>query len=180
MAHLRLDVLWKGEIRSPSLDSKMNPSLPGLLVEALELYLGYAIAPSEGTHVDRERYHKYMYLAAAVWNWILAVVFLALPRIDISYFFLAGDTIPPTMLWFDCFMGLVFGFGIGFYLISRSTAENHGLVQIAIFEKCWVFVIGLYYFLLAEASLLVLVVVTGDLLFGLLFLEDLLAIKGKQ
>lgn len=180
MAHPCLDVPSKGEILSPSLDSEKNPSLPNPLVEALELYLGYAIVPSEGIHMDRERYHKYMYLAAAVWNWILAIVFLTLPRIDMSYFMLAGDTIPPTMLWFDCFMGLVFGFGIGFYLISRSTAENHGLVQIAIFEKCWVFVIGLYYFLLAEASLLVLGVVTGDLIFGLLFLEDLLAIKGKQ
>lgn len=130
--------------------------------------------------MEREVYHKYMYITAAIWNWVLAVVFLTLPRIDISYFWLAGDTIPPTLLWFDCFMGLVFGFGIGFYLISRNTAENHGLIQIAVFEKCWVFIVGLYYFLMAEASVFVLAVVTGDLIFGLLFLEDLLAITGRR
>ena len=127
--------------------------------------------------VNREVYHRYMYLVADLWNWILAVTFLTLPRIDIHYFSLAGDTIPPTLLWFDCFMGLVFAFGIGFYLISLDMHKNHGLVMIAVFEKVWVFVIGLYYFLIAEASALVLAVVTGDLIFGLLFLEDLLAVR---
>ncbi len=117
-----------------------------------------------------------MYTCAAIWNWVLAVVFLVLPRIDINYFMIAGDTIPPTLLWFDSFMGLVFVFGIGFYLISLNITENHGLIRVAIFEKVWVFIIGLYYFLLTEASVWVLAVVTGDLVFGLLFLEDLKAI----
>jgi hypothetical protein len=118
-----------------------------------------------------------MYFIAAVWNWVLAITFLVLPRIDINNFSLAGDTIPPTLLWFDSFMGLVFAFGIGFYLISLSMKENHGLIQVAIFEKCWVFVIGLYYFLIAQASIWVVAVVTGDLIFGVLFLEDLIAIR---
>lgn len=100
--------------------------------------------------------------------------FLILPRIDLAYFSLAGPMAPPpTLLWFDSFFGLVFAFGLGFYLISKSLTENHGLVKIAIFEKVWVFLMGLYYFLIAQASLWVLVIVSGDLLFGILFLEDL-------
>jgi hypothetical protein len=119
-----------------------------------------------------------MYIIAAIWNWILAIGFLILPRIDIGYFAIAGPVDPPnTMLWFDSFFGLVFAFGLGFYLISRSTKENHGLIQIAVFEKTWVFVMGLIYFLLGQASIWVIVVVIGDLLFGLLFLEDLIAIR---
>jgi len=115
-----------------------------------------------------------MYTIAAVWNWILSVSFLILPRIDLAYFSLAGPMAPPpTLLWFDSFFGLVFAFGLGFYLISKSLTENHGLVKIAIFEKVWVFLMGLYYFLIAQASLWVLVIVSGDLLFGILFLEDL-------
>ena len=117
-----------------------------------------------------------MYLIAAIWNWVLAITFLILPRIDINYFSLAGDTIPPTLLWFDCFMGLVFAFGIGFYLVSLDPQKNHGLVKIAAFEKVWVFIIGFSYFLIGEASLLLLGVVLGDLIFGILFIEDLLAI----
>ena len=126
--------------------------------------------------MNRAKYHRLMYLIAAIWNWVLAITFLILPRIDINYFSLAGDTIPPTLLWFDCFMGLVFAFGIGFYLVSLDPQKNHGLVKIAAFEKVWVFIIGFSYFLIGEASLLLLGVVLGDLIFGILFIEDLLAI----
>lgn len=118
-----------------------------------------------------------MYTIAAVWNWILAVSFLILPRIDMNYFTIAGPVeAPPTLLWFDSFFGLVFAFGLGFYFISRSTSENHGLIKISIFEKAWVFVIGVFYYLIAQASIWVVVVVSGDLLFGVLFFEDLRAI----
>lgn len=127
--------------------------------------------------MDRQYYHKWMYTIAALWNWILAISFLALPRIDINNFYIAGDTIPPTLLWFDSFMGLVFAFGIGFYLISLDMNANHGLIMVASFEKVWVFVIGLSYFLLGEASIWVVIVVLGDLIFGLLFMEDLRAIR---
>jgi hypothetical protein len=71
----------------------------------------------------------------------------------------------------------VFAFGIGFYLVSRSEKENHGLIAMAVFEKVWVFIIGLLYFLNGQASALLLLVVTGDLVFGLLFIEDLRAIR---
>ncbi len=118
-----------------------------------------------------------MYTIAAIWNWVLAIVFLALPRIDINNFYIAGDTIPPTLLWFDCFMGLVFAFGIGFYLISLDMHANQGLVIIASFEKVWVFIIGFFNFLLGDASIWVAIVVLGDLIFGLLFMENLRATR---
>lgn len=107
----------------------------------------------------------------------MAVLFLILPRININYFLLGGYTIPPTLIWFDCFMGEVFAFGIGFYLVSLNPKQNHGLIEIGIFEKLWVFVMGLCYFLVAQATPLLLSIVTGDLLFGLLFLEDLMRIR---
>ena len=95
-----------------------------------------------------------------------------------AIFSIAGPVAPPpTLLWFDSLFGLVFAFGLIAYFIGKSTAENEGLIKIAIFEKIWVFIIGVYYFLISQASLLVVAVVSGDLLFGLLFLEDLLAMK---
>ena len=131
----------------------------------------------EGDTLDRPTYHKYMFTIAAIWNWILAVSFLILPRIDISYFSLAGPVDPPpSLLWFDSFFGLVFVFGVAYYIISKSVTENHGLIKVVILEKSWVFIITLYYFFIAEASLLALGVASGDLLFGILFLEDLRAI----
>ena len=126
--------------------------------------------------MDRATYHKYMFTTAAIWNWVLAISFLVLPRIDINNFYLAGDTIPPTMIWFDSFMGMVFLFGIGFLFVSKSTEKNHDFIKIACMEKVWVFIIPFYYVLIGEAALLVLVFVTVDLIFGLLFMEDLRAI----
>ena len=126
--------------------------------------------------MDRSGYHRLLFVIAAIWNWVLAVLFLVLPRININYFLLGGSSIPPTLIWFDCFMGEVFAFGIGFYLVSLNPKQNHGLIEIAIFEKLWVFVMGLGYFLIAQASALLLSIVAVDLLFGLLFIEDLMRI----
>ena len=137
--------------------------------------------PFESDSMERASYHKKMYTIAAIWNWILAISFLILPRIDIGFFSLAGPMDPPnTLLWFDSFFGFVFLFGIGYYFISKSTTENHGLIKMVIIEKFWVFIITLYYFFILEASVLAIGVAIGDLLFGILFIEDLISIQKIQ
>ena len=118
-----------------------------------------------------------MFLVAAIWNWVLAIGFLSLSRIDINLFLAFGLDIPNTMLWFDSFMGMVFVFGIGFYIVSKNMNENHGLILMACFEKFIVFIIPTSWFILGQASIWVLGFVTVDLIFGLLFIEDLLAIR---
>ena len=74
--------------------------------------------------MDRERYHRLLFLIAALWNWILAIAFFALSRLDISSFTAFGLEIPNTMLWFDSFFTLVFVFGIGFYMVSMNIKEK--------------------------------------------------------
>jgi hypothetical protein len=118
-----------------------------------------------------------MFLAAAIWNWLLATGFLILWRIDINYFLIFDLDIPNTMLWFDSFMGMVFVFGIGFYLVSKNMKENHGLILMACFEKFVVFTIPLIWFFLEQASIWVVLFVSIDLIFGLLFIEDLITIR---
>ena len=118
-----------------------------------------------------------MFIMAALWNWALAIGFMSLSRIDINLFLSFGLDIPNTLLWFDSFMGLVFVMGIGFYIVSTNMRENHGLILMACFEKTIVFIIPLVWFILGQASIWVVGFVTGDLIFGLLFIEDLMAIK---
>jgi len=118
-----------------------------------------------------------MFLTAAIWNMILGAAFFILPRIDVGYFATTGLVIPNTFLWFDSFVGLVFIFGIGFYLVSQNMMENDGIIKMALFEKNWVFIVGVAWFILGQASLLVVVFVTVDFVFGLLFLEDFLTIR---
>ena len=127
--------------------------------------------------MDRSGYHRLLYVIAAIWNWALAVMFLVLPRISMNYFYLGGPAIPNVLIWFDCFMGLVFAFGVGFYLVSLNPKQNYGLIEIAVLEKTWVFIVGLLYFLVGQASALLLGIVSGDLVFGLLFIEDLMRIR---
>lgn len=118
-----------------------------------------------------------MFLAAAIWNWLLAISFFSLSRIDINLFLTFGLDIPNTMLWFDSFMGMVFVFGLGFYFVSKNMKENHGLILMACFEKFMVFTIPMVWFILGQASIWVVLFVTGDLIFGFLFIEDLIAIR---
>ena len=99
-----------------------------------------------------------MYTIAAIWNWILAIGFLILPRIDIGYFSLAGPVeAPPTLLWFDSFFGLVFAFGLGFYFISKSITENTELTldikTLVIIISFVVSFVGMYFALQKDIDL---------------------------
>ena len=128
--------------------------------------------------LDRRKYHRVMFTIAAFWNWIVAVTFIILPRIDISYFSIAGDVPPPnTLLWFDSFMGFIFVFGIGYYIISLNIEKNHGLIAMVSIEKAWVFVLAVLYFVIGEASGIVVAIATVDIIFGILFIEQLFAIR---
>jgi hypothetical protein len=133
--------------------------------------------PSGVICLDRIKYHRVLYLIAAIWNWVLAITFVVLPRISLAYFELSGMVAPPTLLWFDGFFMLVFTMGLGFYIISRSIEKNHGIIKMGIFEKTMIFIIGLGYFFIAQASIWVVTVTAGDLIFGMLFIEDFLKIK---
>jgi hypothetical protein len=122
--------------------------------------------------MDRERYHSLLFKLAALWNMILAISFVLLPRIDIAYFSLAGDVPPPpTLLWADSFFLLVFVVGLLLYVISINFEVSQGFIPVVIFEKVMIFVVGLFYFIIGEASILVLAFVAGDLLLGFLFIE---------
>jgi hypothetical protein len=89
-----------------------------------------------------------------------------------AYFSLAGDVPPPpTLLWADSFFLMVFVVGLLLYAISINFEISHGFIPVVIFEKLMVFIVGIFYFMIGEASIIVVAFVTGDLLFGILFLE---------
>ena len=131
--------------------------------------------------MDRERYHSLLFKIAAFWNCAIGITFIVLPRIDIAYFSLAGDVPPPpTLLWADSFFLMVIVVGLLFYAMSVNFNASQGFIPVVIFEKVVIFVAGLFYFVIGEASLLVLAFVTVDLLFGLLFLEHWIRLRGTS
>jgi len=130
------------------------------------------------TLLNRERYHNILFKIGAIWNWVLAITFLVLPRIDIGYFSLAGDVPPPpTLLWADSFFLLVFVVGLLLYAISINPEASQGFIPVAIFEKISIFLLGIFYFFIGEASILVVGFVTGDLILGIFFAEHLLTLR---
>ncbi len=131
--------------------------------------------------MDRERYHSLLFELAAFWNCIIGIAFIVLPRIDIAYFSLAGDVPPPpTLLWADSFFLMVIVVGLLLYAISINFNVSQGFIPVVIFEKVMIFVIGFFYFIIGEASLLVFAFVAGDLLLGILFLEHWFRLRGTS
>jgi hypothetical protein len=126
--------------------------------------------------LDRVRYHKLLFTAAAIWNCGLAIVFGALSRLVPDAFTMVGLQTPLTFLWFDTFLAFIFSLGLGFYFVSLDMMKNHGLIKMAIFWKVAVFSVALLHFISGDASLWVILISSIDLLFGILFTEDLRAI----
>lgn len=128
--------------------------------------------------LERERYHSLLFKGAALWNCIIGLTFIVLPRIDMAYFSLAGDVPPPpTLLWADSFFLMVIVVGLLLYAISMNPDTSKGFIPVVMFEKVMIFAFGLAYFLIGEASILVLGFVTGDLILGILFSEHLMALR---
>lgn len=95
-----------------------------------------------------------------------------------AYFSLAGDVPPPpTLIWADAFFLMIFVVGLLLYVISINPDISQDFIPIVMFEKVMVFVLGLSYFLIGEASLLIVGLVTGDLLFGILFSEHWMTLR---
>ena len=58
--------------------------------------------------------------------------------------------------------------------------DNHGLIMVGILGKTWIFIVDLAWFVLGYLSVSSAVVGTGDLIFAILFLEDLRAIRNLK
>ncbi len=86
---------------------------------------------------------------------------------------MVGLQTPLTFLWFDTFLAFIASLGLGFYLVSSDVLKNHGLIKMAIFWKVAVFSVGMLHFISGSASSWVVLIVAIDLLFGILFAEDL-------
>ena len=127
--------------------------------------------------MERDRYHKLLFTAAAIWNCGLAIIFGVISRFVSDAFTMVGLQTPLTFLWFDTFLAFIFSLGLGFFFVSLDMTMNHGLIRMAMFWKVAVFIVGILHFIAGDASNWVVLIVVIDLLFGILFTEDLMAIK---
>jgi hypothetical protein len=121
--------------------------------------------------MNKNDYYKKMFLIAALWNWIIAILMtllsLALPSITKDF----GMDIPLTWFFFHLLYFLVFLFGILFFVTGRELEKYHSLASIFVLEKVGAFIIVLAYYLIGDFNEGALLIGIGDLIFGILFLE---------
>jgi hypothetical protein len=122
---------------------------------------------------SRMRYYRWMFLAAAAWNIFAsgAVLFLLTnPAVRIS----KRIPNPADPLILQLLASCLFLFGLGYYWVSRSLSNNHGLVMLGAIGKTIVFLLFFGHALAGTIPLGLAVPTVVDLLFAALFLEFLL------
>ena len=115
-------------------------------------------------------YYKYLFLFAAVFNWLITVSWaVAYPQI----FSLLGIAPVTEPLFLHLFLALAFIFGIGYYRVGNALKQGSDVILLGVIGKIAVFVVILWYWLASKTAVMMLVVGTGDLIFALLFIEYL-------
>ncbi|HUX98506.1 MAG TPA: hypothetical protein VMV49_03015 [Candidatus Deferrimicrobium sp.] len=131
--------------------------------------------------LDKTRYYRKLFLIGAIWNWFVAILLLliSLFMIDLAASLL-GMEIPPSLIWIHLIIGLIFAYGVGYYIIARDLTKNHGLVIIGIMEKYLFFIIFLIYYIFGDININAVLLVVPDFIFGCLYLEFIFDYKKIQ
>ncbi|HME52148.1 MAG TPA: hypothetical protein VKM55_08015 [Candidatus Lokiarchaeia archaeon] len=127
--------------------------------------------------MDKIVYYKRLFLVAAIWNWAVAVLFFIISAMAPTSFETLGMAIPNGMAWFQSAMTFIGVFGVAFFIASRDPGANRGIVMSGVVEKFLIFIVLATYYFIGEVSIAVLLVVFVDLVFGFLFLENVLHSK---
>jgi hypothetical protein len=119
------------------------------------------------------KYEKNLFFVGALWNWGAVALFVGLSVANnqlLTYF----HKIPQTMLWYYCFFGAVFIFGIGYYWVSKDVSRNRDIIKMGILGKILVFIMFLIYLLKGEVTMLLFLAGCVDLTFTILFFRVLI------
>jgi len=124
--------------------------------------------------MNREKYYRLMFLSGAIWNWLIAIVFILLTLFLLpEAASLVGISMPPSLLFMHGFLVFAFIIGVGLFIISRDISKNHGIAQMCVFEKFSIFTLFLIYFIIGDFNIILFLPVIVDLIYGILFLEFL-------
>ena len=118
------------------------------------------------------RHARLLFTVAALWNISAAAVALLAPDYHRAMFF--GPTAdaggPVGLVNTQVFWVSVLFFGLGYGMVARDPAKNHGLVLVAALGKIWVFLAWSSAWLEGEMTNFAMVGAVGDLVFAVLFM----------
>ncbi|MDJ0855185.1 MAG: hypothetical protein QNI88_08250 [Desulfobacterales bacterium] len=116
---------------------------------------------------------KTMFTMAALWNWMAALLFMAMAVLDLPILSLFLIIKPASHLWFNLFFGVVFVFGLGYFWAAKDLGANRNIVKMGAIGKIWVFFLILAGWLTGSVTFLAAVAGTVDLVFAALFVHAL-------
>lgn len=115
--------------------------------------------------------HVKLFLIAAVYNFLGAIVPIVDPKGHFEVFFKGTVTESPALMMINqAFWVTVLFFGIGYYMISRDPVRNRGIIWLGAMGKLYVFGLWTWHYLTDLTAPFALVGATGDLIFACLFL----------
>jgi len=118
--------------------------------------------------MEKKTYYKYLFIVAAIWNWVAGILFIA-----------EGLGEPVSLLQ-ALYVGLgntILLGGIGFFFVSLDVKKNNGIALMGIIGKFIAFISVLIYFSLGVGDTFTVIAGTIDLIFALLFIEFLKGVK---
>jgi hypothetical protein len=129
--------------------------------------------------MSRNLYYRFLFLAAAIWNWVAALVSVLVLANPVLRPYL-GIASPADRLSINLFALSVAVFGLGFYWVSRDITANRDLVKLAAIGKPVVFALFVTHAWLGDIPWMLALPSLGDLILGLLFVEFLRYTKSRR
>lgn len=124
-------------------------------------------------------YQKIMFVSAALFNWIAAILFVGLFYVSQEHLAMLIK-IPEQTLWFFFSFVIVFCFGLGYYFISMDVERNRDIIKLGLIGKIAFFVMVLNYWQKGDVSTLGFSLAIGDAIYSVLFAQVLYTIKMKR
>ncbi|HOO73194.1 MAG TPA: hypothetical protein PK926_15660 [Spirochaetota bacterium] len=119
----------------------------------------------------KDSFYSSLFALAGLWNVAIGMTGLLFTDFSIALFYgpaaVTGDFV--ALLSFRLFMVAIIAFGIGYYLVSRDTGLNRGIVCLGLACKMILFAVYLCCYFTGRATVMAALAVTGDFLWSLLF-----------
>lgn len=110
---------------------------------------------------------RLLFRVAALFNWSVAIPLWIAP-VQLSQL-LGFAPLPTDILYTDLFAVLVLTFGLGYWWVGADPVRNRVVLAMGICGKLLVVLVGYSHFLAGTTNLPFAALVTGDLLWALLF-----------
>lgn len=123
--------------------------------------------------MDTRSYRRIMFTAAAWWNCLVALLFMAMATLTRELTTLFLNEQPRSFLWFHLFFGLVAVLGWGYYLVAQDPQRNRNIIKLGAVGKLWVVALIVGGWWTGQLTLLTVAAVTVDFVFAVLFIDVL-------